>query len=166
MKRRIFHLALAVGIAGAVCASALAAAAKEQFTITSVSTGSKDGPTRVAASGPIEGRGAVVVHSSENNRVDHMTLHLAKGDVYLVAVEKTFAVHPDHAKCLATALGHGTFTITGGTRSFAGAHGSGTYIRHGVLYGARTPAGACLGRKAPIAKTTVRVIMTGAASLG
>jgi hypothetical protein len=41
-----------------------------------------------------------------------------------------------------------------------------TYLRHGVLYGARNAAGACVGRNAPLAKTTVRVNMTGTVSLG
>jgi len=120
-------------------------------------------PDDVAAKAAL---GRVEVRSSKDSRIDHMTLRLAKGDVFLVAVEKAYAVHSDPAKCRATALGRGTFTITGGTRSFAGARGAGTYIRNGVLYGTRTAEGACLGQKGPIAKSSVRVTMAGAVSLG
>jgi len=165
MTRRPLFLALAACTAAAV-SSAASASTKQQFTITSTTAAGKNSPTRVLADGAINGRGTVDVKSSHDSRVDHMTLHLGKGTVFLVAVEKSYAVHPEPAKCLATALGRGTFTITGGTGNFRGAHGSGTYLRHGVLYGARNTAGACLGRSAPIAKTTARVNMTGTVSLG
>ena len=166
MNHRSVLLGAVACIAAVLCAAAGATTAKQQFTITTASTGNHGGPTLVAAEGPIEGQGTVLVRSSKDNRVDHMTLRLAKGQVFLVAVEKTYAVHPDPAKCLATAAGHGTFTITGGAGNYTGAHGRGTYVRHGVLYGARNAAGACLGRNAPIAKTTTTVHMTGAVSVG
>jgi hypothetical protein len=166
MTHRPLFLALAACTAAAVSSAAGASTAKQQFTITNATAAGKNSPTRVLADGAINGRGTVDVKSSHDSRIDHMTFHLGKGTVFLVAVEKSYAVHPEPTKCLATALGRGTFTITGGTGNFRGAHGSGTYLRHAVLYGARNTAGACLGRNAPIAKTTVRVNMTGTVSLG
>lgn len=167
MTHRPLLLALAACTAAAAVSSAAGAStAKQQFTITTTTVAGKNSPTRVLADGAINGRGTVDVKSSHDSQIDHMTLHLGKGTVFLVAVEKSYAVHPDQAKCLATALGRGTFTITGGTRSFRGAHGSGTYLRHGVLYGAHNTAGACLGRNAPMTKTTLRVNMIGTVSLG
>lgn len=167
MTHRSLFLAFAACTAAAAVSSAAGASTmKQQFTITSTTAAGKNSPTRVLADGAIKGRGTVDVKSSHDSRIDHMTLHLGKGTVFLVAVEKSYAVHPEPAKCLATALGRGTFKVTGGTGNFRGAHGSGTYLRHGVLYGARNAAGACLGRSAPIAKTTGRVNMTGTVSLG
>lgn len=166
MRRRSVLVAALVCLAGSICLPALAATAKQQFTITSTSSGNHDGPTRVTASGAVAGRGTVDVRSSKDSRVDHMTLHLARGDIFLVAVEKTYAVRPNPAQCLADAVGRGTFQITGGTGDFASIRGLGTYLRHGVLYGSRNASGACLGQKGPITKTTLRVVMTGSVKLG
>lgn len=165
MTDRLVSITAVAAVAAVVSASALAGAAKQQFTISSTSTASRSGPTHVVATGPIDGRGSVAVRSSDNSRVDHMTLRLAGGAVFLTAVEKAYSVRPDPAKCLATAVGNGRFDVTGGTGRYADAHGSGTYVRHGVLYGARNAAGVCLSRKAPIARTTTRVVMTGSVAL-
>jgi hypothetical protein len=171
MQPRITRL---VAVAGAVCAAAAAAtvasanpaASAQRFTLTTNTVHGKDSPVRVIASGPIGGVGTVRLKSSRDNRVDHMTLQLPNGTVVLVATEKSFAVHPDPRKCIATSIGRGTFTIDGGTNAFRGARGHGTYQRRGVLIGARNRKGACLGRKAPLAGTSTTVAMTGTAALG
>lgn len=161
-SRTALLLALAVLVVGAGIATA-GSLASERFTITT--TGAPGAPTRVLAEGLIRGAGTVSLKSSQNTRVDHMTLRLPKGNVLLVAVEKSYSVQPEPAKCIAIGVGRGSFTIRGGTGPFAGAHGAGTYLRHGVLYGARNKSGACLGRNAPIARTSVHLTMTGNVAL-
>jgi hypothetical protein len=171
MQPRITRL---VVVAGAVCTTAAAAtvasanpaASTQRFTLTTRTVHGKDSPIRVIGAGPIGGVGTVQLRSSPDNRVDHMTLHLANGTVFVVATEKSFAVHPDLRKCIATTIGHGTFTIDGGTNAFRGARGHGTYLRRGVLIGARSKKGTCLGRKAPPAGTSTTVAMTGTVALG
>jgi hypothetical protein len=159
-------IALAALLAAAVPAgTAAAAAGHERLTLTNRTGAGKDGPTRVVAVGAIRGRGTVRVRSSADNRIDHMTLRLRRGSVFLVAVEKAFAVHPDPARCRATTTGHGTWRITGGTRAYRGARGRGTYRRRGVIVGARGPDGSCLGQNAAPAATRVRVRMTGRVAL-
>jgi hypothetical protein len=170
MQPRISRL---VVVAMALCAAAAAtvasanpAASTQRFTLTAKTVHGKDGPTRVTAAGPIRGVGSVQVKSSPDNRIDHMTLQLARGTVLVVATEKSFAVHPDLRKCIATTVGHGIFTIDGGTDAFRGARGHGTYQRRGILIGARNAQGSCLGRKAPPAASSITEVMTGTAALG
>ena len=169
MQLRILHL---VVVTGAVCAAAAAtvayaspAASTQRFTLTAKTVDGKDSPTRVTAAGPIHGVGTVQIKSSKDTRVDHMTLQLADGTVRLVAIETSYAVHPNLRKCLATTVGHGIFTIEGGTNAFRGASGHGTYERSGVLIGARSANGTCLARKAQPTSTSTTVVMTGKAAL-
>ena len=170
MQPRITRL---VVVTVGVCAAATAtvayahpATSTQRFTLTAKTVQGKDSPTRVTATGPIRGAGGVQIKSSPDTRVDHMTLKLAKGAVFLTATEKSFAVHPNLRKCIATTVGLGIFTIDGGTNAFKGARGHGTYQRSGILIGARRANGACLGRKAPPTATSITVVMTGTAALG
>jgi hypothetical protein len=158
-------LALAALFAATLPVATAGAAPRQRFTLSARTVAGQDRPTRVRAAGPIHGAGAVDVRSSRDNRVDHMTLRLRRGDVFLVAVEKAFSVHPELARCRAIAHARGSFRITGGTRAYHGAHGRGTYRRRSVITGARGSDGACLGQAAPPAATATTVRMTGEVTL-
>jgi hypothetical protein len=157
----------ALAVAAALAASAMpsAAAPAQRFTLTARTVAGHDSPTHVRAAGPIRGAGTVAIRSSANNRVDHMTMRLAGGKVFLVAVEKAFVVRPDLMHCRAFARGHGTFRVTGGTRAYRGARGHGTYRRRSVIVGARGADGSCLGQSAPPAATRTTVRMVGSVAL-
>ena len=169
MKARVkTATAIAVVTAAALPIGAATAAghnSHERFILSGKTTGTKSSPTKVVASGPIRGKGTVRVRSSADNRVDHMTLKLHGGTVSLVAVEKSFSVHPNLSQCNANSVGQGTFKITGGTKAFRGASGRGTYKRHSLLVGSRAPDGTCLGQNAPLAATNYKVVMTGDVTL-
>lgn len=166
MQPRITRLlVVAAAICGTTAAYANATVSTQRFTLTTKTVNGKDDSLRVIAAGPIHGTGTVQLKSSQDKRVDHMTLHLPNGTVYLVAAEKSFAVHPNLRKCIATSTGQGTFTIDGGTNDFQGVHGHGTYQRHGILIGARNANGTCLGRKAPPKATSSTIVMTGTAQI-
>ncbi len=99
MTHRPLFLSLAACAAAAAVSSAAGAAAmKQHFTITSTTAAGKNGPTRVLADGAINGRGTVDVTSSHDSRIDHMTLHLGNGTVFLVAVEKVLRRPPRACK--------------------------------------------------------------------
>jgi hypothetical protein len=160
-------------VLSAICATAAAgtvayangAASTQRFTLTTKTVDGTDTPIRLVAAGPSQGLGTVQLKSSRDNRVDHMTLQLKNGTVFLVATEKSFVVHPNLRTCIAISSGQGTFTINGGTSAFHGASGHGTYVRHATLIGGRGPSGACLGRTAPLKATILTVVLTGTAAL-
>jgi hypothetical protein len=170
MQPRITRLVIVTSVVCAAAAATVAyakpAASTQRFTLTAKTMHGKDSPTRVTAAGPIHGVGTVQIKSSKDTRIDHMTLQLASGTVSLVATEKSYEVHPNLRKCLATTVGHGIFTIDGGTKAFHGASGQGTYKRSGILIGARSASGTCLAKHAPPAASSVTVVMTGKAALG
>jgi hypothetical protein len=159
-------LPLAALIAVALPAgTAVGAPPAQRFTLTARTVDGHQRPTRVRAFGPIRGAGKVTIRSSPNNRVDHMTLRLAHGKVFLVAIERAFSVKPDPAGCRAISRGHGTFRVTGGTRAYHDARGHGTYRRRSVIIGARAANGTCLGQSAPPTATTTKVRMSGEVTL-
>jgi hypothetical protein len=173
MERKIIALlALVLCIAGAFgVAIATASPAAQRFTLSeadsSIGTGHKPILLRVSASGPISGNGTGVLRTiPAGGNVDHVTVRLAKGSVYLVATDTRAVVHPDLRACKAKLVGRGTFTITGGTGAFRGASGKGTYNRTGTLIGARSASGACLGHKAMPKASYATVTMTGTATVG
>jgi hypothetical protein len=167
MKASILRAATILLVAAAGTASLVAVAAgapskrtgKERLLIK----GGMTGPIHVTATGPISGHGTVQIKTKGN--VDHTTLRLPHGLVRMNVVEKSAVVHPNPSKCIATSIGHGTFKIIGGTGSFRGAIGHGTYVRHTTLVGARGPGGVCLGNSAPPASEQVSVTMTGTATV-
>jgi hypothetical protein len=159
-------LPLAALIAVAVPAgTAIGAPTAQRFTLTARTVDGHARPTRVRAFGPIRGAGKVTIRSSRDNRIDHMTLRLPHGKVFLVAIERAFSVKPDLARCRAVSHGHGTFRVVGGTRAYHDARGHGTYRRRSVIIGARAADGTCLGQSAPPTATTTKVRMTGDVTL-
>jgi hypothetical protein len=135
---------LAAAAAGEASGSKLLA---QRFTLSGETIQGIDKTIRVVAAGPISGTGTVSAPNTAS-RLDRLTLHLAKGSVFLVVAEKTVAAHPDYRTCTAKINGDGTFTITGGTRAFQGARGSGTFSRQSTLIGGRGASGKCLGSNA------------------
>jgi hypothetical protein len=165
---------LAASLTFAIAASAGTAhtsAAAQRFTFseadTSIGSGHKPVVVRVTAVGPISGRGTGVIRTiPAGGRVDHVTLRLPRGSVYVVATDSFAAVHPDLRACKASLVGRGTFRIAGGSGAFHGATGKGTYRRRGTLVGARGADGACLGQKAKPKASYVTISMTGTAVAG
>ena len=118
----------------------------ETIVTTSLSRGGHDLPSLVSATGPIRGVGTetqTYVDTPDGEAVQ-FTWHFRTGTVTGVAVED-YDLSFDPISCTAKATGTGTWTITGGTGAYAGATGSGTFVEHGNLVGARDRNGVCQG---------------------
>lgn len=166
MKNKRGALALTATAALALAASALGASGHQKIVLTDTSSHGKQSPIHVLAAGPLTGSGtAVLADSSSNSRVDHLTVRFPKGVLRLVAIEKHTKVTPHLTSCYAVNTGEGSWTISGGSGAYRGATGRGTYERHGVLYGAHSASGACIGRSAPPARTRERIVLTGSVTL-
>ena len=171
-SKLIAPLALALCLAtGFAAALASASPTAQRFTLreadSSIGAVHKPIVVQVSASGPISGSGTGILRTiPAGGNVDHVTVRFAKGSVYLVATDTKAVVHPDLRACKAKLVGRGTFTITGGTGAFRGASGKGTYDRTGVLIGARSASGVCLGQKAKPKASYATVTMIGTASVG
>lgn len=120
----------------------------------------------VKAVGPIAGIGTESQSETNTKRgqVNYVTLRFAKGTLRLTAPER-FGWKPDLPSCTATANGNGTFTIKGGTGAYRGVTGKGTFTARGVLIGACSPNGTCLGEQAPPTVNYVTVTLTGTISV-
>jgi hypothetical protein len=164
-------LALVAAVVVAVAATAGSSAPRPQTITLSESDSAITAATppsvgvHVVAAGPISGAGSGQIRTiPKGGKTDHITLHLPKGTVSLVATDTFSAVHPNYAACKANLVGRGVFTISGGTGAFKGVTGKGTYGRKGVLVGARSAAGACLPKAKPKA-SYVTVTLKGSAAL-
>lgn len=161
-----------VAVAAIAATAAIAGApATQHFILTNSERVGSGAPSAVVfhvrAAGPIAGKGSGSLRTfPAGGRVDQLTLRFATGTVAIVATDTRSVVRPDMAACKARLSGAGTYRITGGTGSFRGASGTGTYDRTGVLIGARTAAGTCLGQSAKPRASYVTVTMTGTAALG
>jgi len=151
-------------LAATAAAVSLAGATRPQhFVLTGKTLHGLDSPIRVVATGPIRGRGVAV--DADAAKVGHLTIRLANGTVRISDRETSLVAHPDPRECKAAIVAHGSYAIVGGTGAYAGATGTGTFIRHQEILGARNASGACLGRSAPPAVVYSIVRMTGTASL-
>lgn len=157
-------IAATVGLAWAATAVAGARTASERITLTGTSTGTKNSPIHVVATGPIKGIGTATIGSGPNG-TEPTTLHLRNGTVHAIAIQKAQRIQFNPKKCTGTNDSRGTFTITGGTKAFRGARGHLTYHTHAVLVGARSRSGACLGKSAPPSFTSIKSTATGTATL-
>jgi hypothetical protein len=168
--RRAATLALAAAaLVFATAAAGAGAAAKPQaqrFTLYTANLRGKDVPVVVEAAGPISGIGTETQSEKDTSagQVNYVKLHFAGGTIRLVAPER-FAWKPNLRTCSATAAGGGTWKLTGGTGAYSGVVGRGTFTSHGVLLGARSANGACLGEKAPPTANYVSVTLTGTISI-
>lgn len=138
----------------------------QRFTLYTANLHGRDLPVAVEAAGPVKGVGTETQtdRSTAGGEINHVTLHFARGTIRLIAPEK-FAWKPNLASCSATANGRGTFTVTGGSGAYRGAKGHGTFTSHGILLGARSKSGACLGEKAMPVANYVTVKLVGSLQL-
>lgn len=116
------------------------------FTMDSVTTGGRELPIKIYASGAITAVGTW--HEKTVHGVDHVAIAFPKGEIFVTARE-ALSWRPDIAACIAKARGGTTWAVTGGTRAYRGARGGGTYTDAGTMLGARDAAGACLGPNTP-----------------
>ncbi len=165
----ILALALAAPIMLVTAVASGAANAKalpQRFTLFSANVGGKDVPMAVEAAGRIKGIGTETQTEKDTSggQINYATLHFARGTLRLVAPEQ-FDWKANLRTCSATASGGGTFTIEGGTGAYRGVTGKGTFTAHGILIGARSRSGKCLGEKAPPAANYVTVTLVGTVAL-
>jgi hypothetical protein len=170
IPRRTPAVLTALAITATLAASAGAAvrghAQAQRFTLYTANLHGRDLPAAVEAAGAVTGVGTETQtdHDTAGGQINRATLHFAAGTIRLIAPEK-FAWKPNLASCSATANGHGTYTITGGTGAYRGATGHGSFTSHGVLLGARSKSGACLGQKAMPTANYVTVTLSGTIDL-
>jgi hypothetical protein len=161
-------LAVAAAIVGALTPAGTATAAApsnaEEFVMTFQTFNGVDQPTRVSATGPVQGAGVETqtdVDTPTGEAVS-FTWHLRDGDVYLQATED-YTMSFDFQACTANATGTGTWIITGGTGPYTSATGTGTFTDHGNFTGTRDH-GVCDTNAMP--KTSVFTLQgTGTAHL-
>jgi hypothetical protein len=157
-------IASTIGVASAATGATGARTATERITLTGTSAGTASSPIRVLATGPIKGVGTARIKSGPNH-TEPTTLRLPNGTVHAIAIQTSQTVHLNRQKCTATNDSRGTLTITGGTRAFRGARGHLTYHTHAFLVGARSPSGACLGKRTPPNRTSITSTAAGTATL-
>ena len=101
----------------------------------------------VYASGPIRGVGRDIVVNEEfddeaGTFVSEDILRFRDGDVFVTFTgEAAFDFNP--ATCVGKFSGTATYEITGGTRRYTGASGSGSGTFRGVFVAGRNPDGSC-----------------------
>ena len=161
-------LAVAAAIVGALTPAGTATAAApsnaEQFVMTFQTFNGVDQPTRVSATGPVQGAGVETQTDVDTptGEAVNFTWHLRDGDVYLQATED-YTMSFDFQACTAKATGIGTWVITGGTGPYTNATGAGTFSDQGNFTGTRDH-GACDTNAVP--KTSVFTLQgTGTAGL-
>ena len=170
--RRTAAVGAVAAVSSAMLLTAPAASAHghdtQSFTLTFTTQNGIDQPARVIAKGPIAGAGSETQTEEESGdqQISYAVMHLPDGDVSAVFREH-FAWTINLRACMARGTGSGTFTITGGTRAYAGASGEGTFVDRGTLIGARDSQGQCLGPDSPVPPKLIRVRVhaTGDASV-
>ncbi len=88
-----------------------------------------------------------------------------RGDVFLTVTPTTNTFNPDPRSCVASDTGTDTFLITGGTRAFNGASGSGSDTGRGTFVFGRNPDGTCNLDARPVAGVFI-ARGSGTASVG
>lgn len=172
MRGRTTTLAVAAtALAVAASGSAATASSTQTITATFLTIGGADEPTHVVARGPISGIGEATQTEKatpSGGQMNYVTLHFDRGTVRMVAAEPRFGWKLDARTCTGSAYGNGTFKILGGTGSYRGASGKGTFTTSGTAVAQRTPSGKCLGPKTPPRSAVffVRIAMKGTATLG
>jgi hypothetical protein len=131
------------GIAAASSHSATTGTENFQMMTTSA-TASTDS---VIASGVFTAPGV----DHENNSANTAKFVFSNGTVSLKHSKGTGKQSFNPETCLLTIDEHGTYTLTGGTGSYAGITGNGKYQLSILAIGARNSAGKCSQTKAPVA---------------
>lgn len=146
LARLLLPLAAALVVLAA-SGGAGASSANEHFTLSSTTVKGVDQAVRVVAIGAVHATGTFTGKDTNSSR-DLITLHFPKGTITLAGHELKTSMIPNLHACRANGTGRGTFTLTGGTGAYTGITGSGTYLRHTTIIGARDKNGTCLGQKA------------------
>lgn len=168
---RLMRAALVLSLAAAVSAAVVTAAASgaggpiERITLTSTTVKGVDKKLHVVAHGPIAGNGTYTGVQTPGSSRDRITLRFRNGSVFLVGNDEDSKVTPDLHSCTARGIGHGTYTITGGTGRYRGVTGEGSYTRRLKFIGARDKSGACLGQNAQPRVIQYTAALVGTAAL-
>jgi hypothetical protein len=156
--------ALLAFLAGSVHA-APTAARPQTFDASFLTIGGVDEPTLVVAHGPIAGAATATQTVKQRNgvQINYAVLHFQQGTVRLTAVEPRFGFALNAKRCTGQAYGNGTWTITGGTGTYASLSGKGTFSTGGTAMSQRSTTGECLGQKTPPKDTVfyVRIAFRG-----
>jgi hypothetical protein len=165
--RRVAGASVALALAAVAAATAAAApTSNEHMTLSSTTIKGVDHGMRVVARGAIGATGTFAGVDGPNAADDLITFRFPKGTLTISGHEQSTKMTPNLRTCIATGVGRGTFTVTAGTGAYAGATGSGTYVRHTSIVGARGGDGACLGRSAPPKLIRYRADVVGDVELG
>jgi hypothetical protein len=142
--------AAAVAAATAPAGGSQAKPLRQRITLSSLNIRGKEQTVYVRATGPISGVGTETQTEKEtpDGQINYVTLHFDNGSVRLVAPAQ-FEWKPNPLTCTARPVGGGTFTITGGSGTYRGATGKGTFTYGGTAIAQRTRTGRCLGDKTP-----------------
>ncbi|HEX2893402.1 MAG TPA: hypothetical protein VHO29_05305 [Marmoricola sp.] len=139
-----------------------AAAPAESWVMTSPTVHSVEHPIRITAVGPISGSGVLTQTEEQTptGEVVHFTWHFQTGTVTGDAVEE-YGITFDPTACTAKATSTGTWTLTGGTGSYTGASGHGTFHGHATLVGSRDSRGQCLGPETNVEPKVAIAVLKG-----
>lgn len=116
---------MGVGMMVMATGPASAASANQRFVITETPRGET-----FAAIGPISGIGTEVTLSEsgdEDSFRETTRADFPKGSVFFTINGSTTGFKFNDKTCIGSATGKGTFDITGGTKAYKGAKGSGTF---------------------------------------
>lgn len=138
MRIRRRHLPLFVAALAGMCGAIPAASAAgsggntERFIVVNTSTA--NGPTTgpISATGPIHALGKDVPVDD-----NHDKFVFPKGTLLVTHHRTSGTQHFDKVTCTAQITEQGTYTITGGTKAYAGATGRGTYSLSGIFIACR-----------------------------
>jgi len=139
MRKFILGVLMSALMLGVLAAPATAnTVATQRFTLILV------GPTSgtVIATGPITGIGTST--ETEGQSADTFTFTFSQG-VVNVDLIGTFELNFNPRACIAKPTESGTFTITGGSGTYKGVTGGGTFSGRGTFVGARDAQGQCPG---------------------
>jgi hypothetical protein len=122
VRNKIIVGAACAGLAAA-SAAACSGSASGPETFTGTSTSLNSDTVRIHATGVLTDHGTIDLAGTS----DKGTFVLKQGDVDVVHSRGTDTEHVDAANCVAEMTTIGTYNVTGGTRTYKGARGSGAF---------------------------------------
>ena len=152
MRKIITSAAIAAAAAAVIGGTGIAAAGTHSATTGTenfqMMTTSATAPTdSVIASGVFTAPGV----DHENQQANTAQFVFSNGTISLKHSKGTGQQSFNPKTCLLTLNLHGTYTLTGGTGSYAGITGNGKYQLSILAIGARNSASKCSQTKAPVA---------------
>jgi hypothetical protein len=152
MRTRI-TLAILVIVATTTASAAASSPHRERFTLSGTTIHGTERPIKVTAIGSIHGTGTA--RFIEHRNTSDGTFYLPDGKLFIAFVGTRSVSHRHPRACTATVQYQGTFTITGGTRHYRHAAGTGTFTEHRKYIGQRDNTGRCLPKAPPATITAV-----------